>query len=91
MGKVLSALADRNADITQVGLNFSRPAVQILAQYYSFIPPSHIDTGSSTVWYSVLITGCVVMVVIPYVIYALRKPSWRDSSSEFAQFHWEKH
>ena len=25
------------ADITQVGLNFSRPAAQILAQYYNFI------------------------------------------------------
>ena len=60
-----------------------------LAFVLSFIPPGQIETGSSAVWYSVLIIGCVVMVVIPFVIYALRKPSWRDPSSEFAPFHWE--
>ena len=29
-------------------------------------------------------------VVIPYVIYAMRKPSWRDPNAEFAPFHSEK-
>ncbi len=62
----------------------------LLAFALSFIPPGQISTGSNTVWYSVLIIGCVVMVVIPYIIYALKKPSWRDPSSEFAPFHWEK-
>ena len=61
-----------------------------LAFVLSFIPPGQIDTGSSTVWYAVLIAGCVIMVVIPFIIYALRKPSWRDPDSEFAPFHWEK-
>ena len=30
-------IRDRGANITQVGLNFSRPAAQILGQYYQFI------------------------------------------------------
>lgn len=62
----------------------------LLAFVLSFIPPGQIDTGSSTVWYAVLIAGCVIMVVVPFIIYALRKPSWRDPDSEFAPFHWEK-
>ena len=62
----------------------------LLAFVLSFIPPGQIQTGSSTVWYAVLIAGCIVMVVIPFIIYALRKPSWKDPNSEFAPFHWEK-
>ena len=62
----------------------------LLAFVLSFIPPGQINTGSNAVWYTVLIAGCMIMVVIPFIIYALRKPSWRDPSSEFAPFHWEK-
>ena len=65
-------------------------AGSLLAFVLSFIPPGQIATGSSTVWYSVLIAGCIVMVVIPYIIYARRKPSWKDPSAEIAPFHWEK-
>ena len=65
-------------------------AGSLLAFVLSFIPPGQIATGSNTVWYTVLIAGCVVMVVIPLVIYALRKPSWRDPNAEFAPFHWEE-
>ena len=61
----------------------------LLAFVLSFIPPGQIDTGNNTVWYSVLIIGCVIMVVVPFVIYSMRKASWRDPSSEFAPFHWE--
>ena len=61
----------------------------LLAFVLSFIPPGQINTGSNTVWYTVLIAGCIIMVIIPFIIYALRKPSWRDPSSEFAPFHWE--
>ena len=59
----------------------------LLAFVLSFIPPSQIQTGSNTVWYSVLVIGCLVMVIIPYIIYAKRKPSWRDPSTDFAPFH----
>jgi phosphotransferase system glucose/maltose/N-acetylglucosamine-specific IIC component len=62
----------------------------LLAFILSFIPPGQIETGSKTVWYAVLIIGCAIMVVIPFIIYAMRKPSWRDPNAEFAPFHWEK-
>ena len=65
-------------------------AGSLLAFVLSFIPPGQIATGSNTVWYSVLIIGCVVMVGIPYIIFAMRKSSWKDPNAEFAPFHWEK-
>ena len=62
----------------------------LLAFILSFVPPSQIATGSNKVWYSVLIIGCIVVVIVPFIIYAMRKPSWRDPNAEFAPFHWEK-
>ena len=44
----------------------------LLAFVLSFVPPSQIATGSNTVWFSVLVIGCVVVVGAPFVIYALR-------------------
>ena len=61
----------------------------LLAFVLSFIPPGQIATGSNTVWYTVLIAGCIIMVVIPFIIYAMRKPSWKSPGAEFAPFHWE--
>ena len=61
----------------------------LLAFVLSFIPPGQINVGSTAVWYSVLIAGCVIMVIIPFIIYASRKPSWRDPASEFAPFNSE--
>jgi amino acid transporter len=61
----------------------------LMAFVLSFIPPSQIATGSSRVWYGVLIIGSIVVVVIPYIIYAMRRPSWRDPKAEFAPFSWE--
>ena len=62
----------------------------LLAFILSFVPPGQIATGSNKVWYSVLIIGCIVVVIVPFIIYAMRKPSWRDPNAEFAPFHWEK-
>lgn len=62
----------------------------LLAFVLSFIPPGQIATGSNAVWYSVLVIGCIVMVVIPLIIYARRKESWVDKNTEFEPFHWEK-
>ena len=64
-------------------------AGSLLAFVLSFIPPGQINIGSTTVWYAVLIAGCVIMVIIPYIIYAMRKPSWKDPSTDFSPFHWE--
>ena len=61
----------------------------LLAFVLSFIPPGQIATGSNTVWYLVLAIGCIVMVGIPFIIYANRKESWVDKISTFAPFHWE--
>ena len=61
----------------------------LLAFVLSFIPPSQINTGSNVVWFSVLVIGCIVVVGAPFVIYAMRKPSWKNPNSTFAPFHWE--
>ncbi len=62
----------------------------LLAFVLSFIPPSQISTGSNMVWFGVLILGCVVVVGAPFIIYAMRKPSWRATDGEsFAPFHFE--
>ena len=64
-------------------------AGSLLAFVLSFIPPGQIATGSNTVWYTVLIAGCIIMVLVPFVIYAMRKPSWKSPGAEFAPFHWD--
>ena len=61
----------------------------LLAFILSFIPPGQIAVGSKTMWYAVLVIGCIVVVAAPLVIYALRKPSWKDPSTTFEPFHWE--
>ena len=64
----------------------------LLAFVLSFIPPAQIATGSTTVWYSVLVGGAIIVVVAPMIIYASRKSSWksRDAAAKFAPFSWEK-
>ncbi len=62
----------------------------LLAFVLSFIPPSQIATGSNVVWFAVLIAGCVIMVTIPFVIYAMRKPTWVEPNNTFEPFHWEE-
>ena len=62
----------------------------LLAFVLSFIPPAQISTGSPKTWVTILITGCVIVLVIPFIIYAMRKPSWKSSDTDFAPFHWEK-
>ena len=62
----------------------------LLAFILSFIPPSQIAIGSNAVWYAVMFGGCIVFVAVPFIIYALRKPSWQDKDSQIQPFHWEK-
>lgn len=61
----------------------------LLAFVLSFIPPSQISTGSNTVWFSVLILGCLIVVIAPFVIYANKKPGWQSKDTAFEPFHWE--
>ena len=58
----------------------------LLAFVLSFIPPAQIAVGSTTVWFSVLIIGAIVVVAAPFIIYACRKPSWRSADADFAPF-----
>lgn len=62
----------------------------LFAFILSFIPPSQINTGSNTVWFTVLILGCIIFVAIPLIIYAMRKPSWKDPNVVIQPFHWEE-
>ena len=62
----------------------------LIAFVLSFIPPGQIAIGNKTVWYAVMFGGCIVFVAIPFIIYALRKPSWKDESGDIQPFHWEK-
>ncbi len=58
----------------------------------SFVPPSQIAIGSNAVWYAVLIGGCILFVGMPFVIFAMRKPSWKsnDPNDAIQPFHWEE-
>ena len=62
----------------------------LLAFVLSFIPPGQIAVGSKTMWYAVLVIGCVVVVAAPLIIYAMRKSSWKDADTNFEPFHWEE-
>lgn len=62
----------------------------LLAFILSFIPPAQIPTGSPKTWVTILIVGCLVVIVVPLIIYAMRKPHWKSDDTQFAPFHWEK-
>ncbi len=58
---------------------------------FGFLPPSQINIGSSSNWIIILIAGNIVGVAIPFIIYKLRKSSWKsnDPNDVFAPFSWE--
>ena len=62
----------------------------LLAFILSFIPPAQISTGNPRTWVTILIVGCLIVIVVPFIIYAMRKPTWRNKSALFAPFEWEK-
>jgi amino acid transporter len=62
----------------------------LLALSLSFIPPPQIKTGSPVVYIGILLIGCAVFVVIPFIIYALHKPSWKSPDSNFEPFETAK-
>ena len=61
----------------------------LLAMVLSFLPPSQITTGNPAVYIGILIAGTVLMVAIPLIVYALRKPSWRNPNMHFYPFDWQ--
>ncbi len=46
-----------------------------------FIPPSQVKIGSLAVYETILIVGIIVLCVPPIIIYALRKPAWKNNKT----------
>lgn len=61
----------------------------LLALVLSFLPPSQISTGSPVVYVGIIIIGVAVFLAIPLVVYARRKPSWRNPDAHFYPFDWQ--
>ncbi len=63
----------------------------VTAFFFGFIPPTQISVGSPLNWIIILIIGNVAGVLIPLIIYKLKKDSWRSKKEEdsFEPFSWE--
>lgn len=59
------------------------------ATIISFFPPAQINTGSPAVYVGVLIAGVVLFVALPLVVYACRKPDWKNKKASFYPFDWQ--
>lgn len=57
--------------------------------FISFVPPSQISTGSPAVYVGIILIGVVIFVAFPFIVYAKRKPSWRDPDNDFYPFNWQ--
>ncbi|MBB5144062.1 putative glutamine/gamma-aminobutyrate antiporter GadC [Desulfovibrio intestinalis] len=62
----------------------------LLAFTLSFVPPGQISVGSPESYVMYLVVLVAIFIAIPLIIFALRKPEWRDPSSDFEPFTWEK-
>ena len=62
----------------------------LVAFIFSFFPPSQVNMGSDAVWFTVLIAGTLVFVVLPFIILKFRKPSWDSMGNNFVPFSWDK-
>ena len=54
----------------------------LVAMVLSFVPPSQINTGSPLTYVVILILGSAFFIAVPFVVYAKRKPNWRDKGTE---------
>lgn len=61
----------------------------VLALVLSYLPPSQIATGSPVLYVGILLVGVGVFVALPLVVYACRKPSWRNPQAHFYPFDWQ--
>ncbi len=64
----------------------------VTAFFFGFIPPTQISVGSPINWVIILVIGNCIGVLIPFVIFKLKKESWKSKSKEdtFEPFSWEK-
>jgi amino acid transporter len=61
----------------------------VVAMFFSFIPPNQIKVGSPVFYVGLLVVLTVFFVAVPFVVYRVRRDSWRDPKSDFAPFTWE--
>lgn len=61
----------------------------VLALVLSYLPPSQITTGSSTVYVGIIVIGVAIIVALPLIVYAMRRPSWRNPDTHFYPFDWQ--
>jgi glutamate:GABA antiporter len=63
----------------------------LIAFVLSFVPPSQISVGSPTTYVLILIGGNLLFVAIPLIIYAARRPHWKNTedAADFEPFGWE--
>lgn len=68
-------------------------AASLLAFIVSFIPPTQIPVGSPWQYIGILVVGVIFFAGIPFVIHAMRKPSWMPKNiapeDAFEPFSWE--
>ncbi|WP_244193884.1 putative glutamine/gamma-aminobutyrate antiporter GadC [Bordetella genomosp. 12] len=62
----------------------------LLAFVFSFIPPDQISVGSPQTYVGILVVMAAFFVACPFVIYAVKKDSWRSTESDFAPFTWQQ-
>ena len=61
----------------------------LAALLLSYIPPAQITTGSPVVYIGIIIIGVGVFLALPLIVYAKRKPSWRNPNAHFYPFDWQ--
>lgn len=61
----------------------------VVAMILSFFPPSQINTGSPVVYVLIILCGAVVFFCLPLIVFAKRKPSWRNPDADFYPFDWQ--
>jgi putative glutamate/gamma-aminobutyrate antiporter len=61
----------------------------LIAMALSSIPPKQISTGSPVVYIGILVVGSAIFVAIPFIVYALHKPTWKATDSDFEPFDWQ--
>lgn len=61
----------------------------LAAALLSFLPPSQITTGSPVIYIGILVICIAVFGSIPFIVYAVRKPSWRNPKSHFYPYNWQ--
>ncbi|MCM1356842.1 MAG: amino acid permease [Staphylococcus sp.] len=61
----------------------------LLALVLSYIPPSQISTGNPVVYVGIIVIGVGLFLALPLIVYAKRKPSWRNPDAHFYPFDWQ--